>query len=427
MATISFHFRPSRKPGFQEGSLFIRVIHDRKMKEITTNYRIFPQEWDFEQHRILMPDTYTNRVQHLIETKDKMHEDMRRLHSAVSILEGRGPFTIEDIVSGFNVRPKDSMASMYVETLCMNLIENGQQRTARAYITAVKRLIEFNNSEDVCLEDINPFMLGNYETHLKDNGKSMNTISFYMRNLRSIYNRAVKERVILPKYGNPFACVYTGVFPTRKRALTKEEMHRLAELEMSLYDKNKKFSFRWNSPNYTGKCIDKDLQSALAMFMFCFHARGMSFIDMAYLKKRNIKGDEISYCRRKTRKNLRIKITRPMKYILNYFESRTENSPYVFPIIIPGEGEERKQYEQALQEQNRLLKYIGRLAGINKNVSTHVARHSWATIARMEHIPLSVISEALGHRDERTTTIYLDSFNTSVIDRVSEQISRIVH
>jgi integrase len=147
---------------------------------------------------------------------------------------------------------------------------------------------------------------------------------------------------------------------------------------------------------------------------------------MAFLKKQNIHGDGLIYCRRKTGKNMQVKVTRPMQYILHYFAPMVCDSPYAFPLIDPRLGRERTQYERALSHQNKMLKKLSRVAGIDKIISTHVARHSWASIARTEHVPLSVISEALGHRDEKTTTIYLDSFHTSVIDRVSEQISRLI-
>jgi integrase len=436
MATISFHYRPSKRYANPEGSLFIRIIHNRKNRDIGTNYHIYPNEWDEEKQCIRLPDTYSLRMQYLIELDDKIQDDVQKLSTTVILLEEYGNYTIDDILRGFQIKPQENKITSYVEKVCNMLVENGQDRTARAYRTATNRLLEYNRYQDLCLDEINSTMIRKYELYLKELGKNMNTISFYMRNLRSIYNRAIKDHLILPRYENPFESVYTGIYPTRKRALTKEEMHQLSQLEVHMYDYERKrlpLQFRMKAQKDANiNCqimhqIDPDLQYALALFMFCFHARGMSFIDLAFLKKKNIKGDEINYCRKKTRKNMRIKITLPMKFILDYFDPMTKNSPYVFPIIVPGNGKERVQYENALHEQNKQLKKLGRLAGIEKTVTTHVARHSWATIARMEHIPLSVISEAMGHRDEKTTTIYLDSFNTSVIDRVSEQISRIIH
>jgi site-specific recombinase XerD len=430
MATISFNFRPSKKQGINEGSLFLRIIHDRKTREITTNYHVFPDEWDYEKKCIRIPETYSHRLEHLIETEDKMQDDMRKISTTVALLEEYGSFNIDDILRGFQVRPQTNMISAYTQRICSALNTNGQDRTARAYRSAVNRLIDFNKGQDLSIEEICSSLMRKFETYLKETGKSMNTISFYMRNIRSIYHRAIKERLIIPRYENPFTEVYTGLYPTRKRALSKQEMHQLTELEIAVYEPKKLFPFRKEINILKHEILKQkmsgEIKSALAMFMFCFHARGMSFIDMAFLKKRNIKSDEICYVRRKTKKTMRVKVTRPMKFIINFFEPMTKNSPYVFPLIVPGQGTERKQYENALSEQNKLLKEIGKMAGLEPGLSTHWARHSWATIARTEHIPLPVISEALGHRDEKTTTIYLDSFNKSVIDRVSDQISRVI-
>jgi site-specific recombinase XerD len=431
MASISVIYRPLRQRGLLEGNLYIRIIHDRKLREIETNYHIYPDEWDSEKKCIILPDTYSFRVQHLIETDDNLQDDLRRLSASINLLEEYGSYSVEDILQGFQVKPKSSHISAYVQKLSVLLMENGQDRTARAYRTIANQVMEFNGFEEISLEEINTSFLRRYEAYMKEEGKTMNTISFYMRTLRSIYNQAVKEHLIPARYDNPFKEVYTGIAPTRKRALTKEEMHILAELELALYEPKKRFpslaTFNIRQQAILKKQMTAELRAALAMFMFCFHARGMSFVDMAFLRKKNLSNEEISYCRKKTKKNMRIRITPPMRFIIDYFEPTTKTSPYVFPLIVPGNGRENRQYENALQEQNRLLKIIAEIAGINKLLTTHVARHSWATIARMEHIPISIICEALGHRDEKTTTIYLDSFNDSVIDRVSEQISRIVH
>ncbi|GHV10750.1 transposase [Bacteroidia bacterium] len=432
MATISFHLRASKREGIQEGFLFLRVIHERKVKELTTIYHLFPSEWNFEQQCIVMPTNYSMRVQYLIETNNSIQDDLKRLAATVALLEGYGEYGIDDIIQGFEFRANVNMLSNYVKQLSEHLIDNGQERTAKAYRSAVNKLIEFNGFKDISLEEINSNLMREYELFLRDSGKNLNTVSFYLRNLRSIYNKAIQAHLILPRYENPFGHVYTGVFPTRKRALTKEEICQLSDLDILSTEPEEKTTF-YNRRKHADiehimrQATDPQMQNALALFMFCFHARGMSFIDAVFLKNNNIKGEEIIYRRKKTGKNMRVKVTRPMRFIINYFEPMTRNSPYVFPILDPTLGHERLQYETALSEQNKQLKKLGKIAGIDKLVSTHVARHSWATIARTEHIPLSVISEALGHRDEKTTSIYLDSFNTSVIDRVSEQISRIVN
>ena len=115
-----------------------------------------------------------------------------------------------------------------------------------------------------------------------------------------------------------------------------------------------------------------------------------------------------------------------MQSILNYFSQSNKNSVYVFPIIRDGGGSERLQYESGLRGQNKRLQRLALLAGLKEHVSTHVARHSWATMAKRENLPLWVISEGLGHSNEKTTYTYLASFERSVLDLAGERISTLL-
>lgn len=419
MATLNFYLKPSMKSA--EGHLFIRITQDNQSKDLATRYRLFPHEWDSYSGSIVFPQKFNSRSKYVIDIDDQIQSDIYRFEQIVRYLELHGKYTIDDVLGRFCFNVNNNSLSSFVERLSNELIERGQERTARAYYTVARGVIRFNRSEDFRLEQISAGWIRKFECYMIDNGKSLNTISFYMRNLRAIYNKAVKEHLIIARTENPFATVHTGIYNTRKRALTKEEMNAFFELELifSKKVKNKKMEEYIRSL----KINKKILHLYHKIFMFSFHARGMSFVDVAYLKKANIKGDTIHYCRRKTGRYLRVKITEPMKVILDYFLRRNLDSPYVFPLINPKLGNERRQYENSLRTQNRMLKILGEMAGIDKKISTHVARHSWATIARRENVFISHISEALGHKDEKTTMIYLDSFSFSVIDRISDQIS----
>ena len=300
---------------------------------------------------------------------------------------------------------------------CAAKLEADEQfRTAKAYRTAARTFIRFVGNKNVLLSDINAPLMRRYEEHLKSQVKSLNTVSFLLRNLRVLFNRAIDEKRMSRPQENPFLKLCTGIYPTKKRALDKAEIGRLARLDIANSKKMKK-----RKGILTSRQTD-----ALKYFLFCFHARGMSFVDLAFLKKSDIRNGEIFYKRRKTGRSLLLKINAPMKEIILYFAERTKNSPYVFPIINPDKGNEYKQYCSALTLQNKTLKSIGKKAESKKPLTTHVARHTWATLAKRERIPHAVISEALGHRDERTTAIYLDSFEPSVLFKASERVSRVV-
>jgi hypothetical protein len=345
-------------------------------------------------------------------------------------------------------------------------------------------LARFSGNENLLLEDITSGLLCHYDDSLIRLGRKPNSISFHMRNLRAIYNKAIRRGLVAVPAENLFANVHTGVYQTRKRALSKEEMRALSELTGNLPEDDEMETIRTNGIPRTSRAsrtsraaetidvidtvalepvisvetaaittttaadttatataaatatatvvkkqrqaLSEVLYRSLLYFLFCFHARGMAFIDLAFLKKSTICDGYIHYSRQKTGKFLSVKINSCMQKILGYFSSMVTDSPYLFPIIHPAKGNERKQYETALALQNRRLKILGRIAGIPKLITTHVARHSWATIAKMKHVPLAVISDCLGHRDEKTTSIYLDSFESSVMDEASELVSNAI-
>ena len=235
-----------------------------------------------------------------------------------------------------------------------------------------------------------------YEAHLKARGVRMNTISFYMRNLRAVYNRAVEKGLTQPN--NPFRHVYTGVDKTVKRAIPIKAIKALKELDLSM---------------------KPSLDFARDMFLFSFYTRGMSFVDMAYLKKTDLQNGILTYRRRKTGQELSIKWEKCMAEIIaKYPENKTD---FFLPIITK-QGNERKQYDNALHLVNYHLKDLSEMLQLQRPLTMYVARHSWASAAKAKNVPLSVISEGMGHDSEATTQIYLASLETSVVDKANKMI-----
>ena len=407
MCTLIYFYRPSSGClDRARGSLCLRLIHKRRVKTITTGYMLYPEEWDAACRRLVYPSTETERSRYLLQIEAKMEEDLLLFKKIVGNLQEQGSYSVEDVAKAYSYRKETSSLAVYGRKQEMQLIRLGQNRTARAYRSSVISVIAFNKGKDIALKQINPCLIKEYERSLKERGKSLNTISFYMRNLRAIYNKSVADKVIPLNKENPFAGVYTGVDKTKKRALSLDEVGQLRKLNIPLLLRDKV------------ECLTR----AKRLFFFCFYARGMSFIDMAYLRKDNIKNGVISYYRKKTGQLIELKITPVIKELINSFSQETKYSKYVFPIITNEKENIRLQYENGLRLQNRRLKELGKLAGLNNPISTHVARHSWATIAKYERLPLSVISEGLGHSNEKTTYIYLASFERSRLDEANDLI-----
>jgi integrase len=297
--------------------------------------------------------------------------------------------------------------------LAKDLIRSGQERTAEAYRTVSRGLIRFNKGKDIPLKHINANLIKNFERDMKAKGKSLNTISYYMRNLRAIYNKAIRDKQIEAKAVNPFSDVFTGFKKTRKRALSLDELKQLDRLDFLRLTRDKS----------QGIIPDACLSKAWRIFFFCFYARGMNFVDMAYLRKENIRGGVISYYRKKTGQLIEIKLTPVLQELIDSFSRDVKFSPYVFPVITDPDKPARRQYQSALRLQNIYLKKLCKLAGVKSKVTTHVTRHSWATIAKEENLPIWVISEGLGHSNEKMTYTYLASFDRSVLDQASEIVN----
>ncbi len=162
------------------------------------------------------------------------------------------------------------------------------------------------------------------------------------------------------------------------------------------------------------------LDYARDMFMMSFYLRGMSFIDMAFLKKTDLKNGYVTYRRHKTGQQLIIEWTKEMQMMLDKYTEN--NSDYLLPIIRNKEVNEHCIYRNTGYNINHNLKSIAGMVGVNIPLTLYVARHSWASIAKAKGIPISVISEGMGHDSEATTQIYLASLDTSVVDKANSLI-----
>lgn len=286
-----------------------------------------------------------------------------------------------------------------MESIIISLKQKNKTRTAETYRSALNSFKKYRDYEDIMLDAITSETIEQYEAYLKGRGNIPNTTSFYMRILRAVYNRAVENEIIENR--NPFRRVYTGVGKTVKRALPIQIMKRIKSLDLSLFPK---------------------MDYARDMFLLSFFLRGMSFIDMAFLRKSDLKYGYVTYRRRKTGQTLRIAWTKDMQTILDkYPENPTQ---YLLPILTKNSINERHAYRNTGYNINRQLKKIAAEAGVNIPLSLYCARHSWASAAKAKGIPISVISEGMGHDSETTTQIYLASLETSVIDKANSLILR---
>lgn len=395
MATVKVKYRPSVREE-KEGTIYYQIIHNRVIRQIRTDYRIFREEWDSGKHAVTI--TTGGREAFLRTVKDSMARDLKRLNTVIDKLGSNGGnFTADDVVAKFQEPADEPCFSGFMEEVIARLERLGKTRTSETYTAALNSFMRFREGRDIPLDEISPDLMEEYEAYLKGCGVSLNTVSFYNRILRAAYNRAV-EKGLTPQR-HPFRNVYTGMEKTVKRAIPFEAVRKIKGLDLSLKP----------APDF-----------ARDMFLFSFYTRGMSFVDMAYLRKSDLKNGILSYRRKKTGQQLHIRWERCMGEIVEKHPNVT--TEYLLPVITDPTASERRQYENALHLVNRKLKKVAEMAGISVPLTMYVARHAWASIAKSKNIPLSVISEGMGHDSETTTQIYLASLDTSVIDEANKLI-----
>lgn len=259
----------------------------------------------------------------------------------------------------------------------------GQRSTSRNYRNALASFRSYLKGHDVPLPSLSPELVDGYERWLVVRGVCLNTVSNYMRILRAVFNKAVRRGLV--RQTAPFDRVFTKAEETVKRAVRPEDIRKLMELQLPLGG---------------ATTLARDL------FLFSFYARGMPFVDMAYLRPEQVKDGYLEYRRRKTNHRLRIKMEPCMVELIERYGR--EDSPYVFPILTKvDENAADLQYRSRSCYYNKLLRKLGERLELPIPLSYYVARHTWASTAYRSGVELDTISRALGHSSVKTTLIYI--------------------
>ena len=397
--SVRIKFRESTVDG-KEGTLYYQVIHNRVVRQIGTDYHLRSEEWQEEEETIELCRGDNNaRNAYLYELAERIRNDRLRFARIVSELDNNGiGYTADDVVAKFNELTSRQSVHVYMQSIIKQQKALGRVRTSETYAATMKSFMSFREGKDISWDCVTPALVKSYELWLKTKGVSLNTVSFYMRILRAVYNRAVNDGLATDLH--PFGHVYTGVAKTAKRGISTSDIARILHLDLSA------------SPS---RAFARDI------FMFSFYTRGMSLIDIAKLKTGNIKNGVLTYQRSKTGQRISVKWRKEMQAIVDCHQQ--QGSDRLLPIVTQ-ETDIRKQYDTALHNINYNLKKIGKAVGLSIPLTMYVARHSWASAASQSNIPLHVISQCLGHDSEHTTQIYLSSIDVNQMDEANEKIIR---
>lgn len=412
MATVKLILDSRSKKKDGTSPIKLRIIHEGQTYHISTEYSVLPKDWNGQTQQVkpscksLGSVTRINSL--LIKKQDKAMKVLTRLEDEERLAQ----MSFAEIKALILNKKTQSYVIEFCDEVIAEMKRAGKVGNAGVYKTLVNSLYLFLNGrirkddtrtqwKDIPFQQITFKWLKKYEAWYLGRGNSANGLSVNLRTLRALYNRAIKQQLVGREF-YPFELYKIKSEKTKKRAIGKDDIDKIKA--------------------YTPRTLRQE--RAKDFFLMSFYLMGASFIDLVFLKLSNIVGDRIEFKRKKTGHQHSIKITLPLQAILDKYLDRKSGNDYILNVIsTPDVHQQYKQVSNEIRRYNRALKEIGEACGIaQKDLTSYVARHSFASIANNKKVPLTVISQALGHENPETTKIYLSSFDNNTMDEYNELI-----
>lgn len=381
--------------------LSLRITHKRCPLNITLQYAVDEKDFDTVNQTVSSEcKKYKNltRVNNDIQSKRIEADKIIELLTVTGEIDKLSPAELKIKILNKSTR---ITVSTFTKEIIAQLRFAKKLGNASVYEQALSFLDRHLSRPDLTFEELNYSVIKKLEAGHLAEGNSLNSLSFYLRTIRAIYNRAIKSGVVKREL-YPFTNYSIKETKTVKRAISKADITNIIKLSLT------PGTPIWNARNY---------------FLFSFYNMGMNFMDIALLKRSNIAGGRLEYKRAKTGKAYSIKLQKPSLDILKFYLKDQQPDDFIFPIIKRTElANQIMDIQNERKNNNNHLKEIAGRCKIKSNMTSYVARHSWATIAKNLNVPISVISEGLGHEDIKTTQIYLDSFDVNILDKANKLI-----
>ncbi|MEL6254688.1 MAG: site-specific integrase [Bacteroidota bacterium] len=397
---ISLDKRRKKKDGTYP--LIMRLTHKRKTTSISLGYAIPLSDWDSKRKQVKKNSHVSSsiyRINNLIQKKKSDAMGVITKLEENDQLESLSVKELRDRIFGIDKGKTSFLA--FTEKLVQEMLQAKKQGNARVYKNVRGAISRYLNGVDVRFEEITYKWLKAYEAYYYSQGYSTNGLSFNLRTIRAIFNRAIKEGIVEEKY-YPFKNFKIKYETTAKRAIEKEALQKILSLELP---------------------SDHPCFHARNFFLASYMMYGMSFVDMAFLQVKNITGGRVQYTRKKTGKPYDIKISDSLNKILSFYTEGKKPNEFVFPFLKRRSlSDQYKDLDQSRKVYNKSLKQIAELCGIEEKLTSYVARHSFATQDLLSEIPIKAISEMLGHTSLSTTEVYLKSLPSNILDSYSERL-----
>ncbi|NDW09335.1 site-specific integrase [Dysgonomonas sp. 520] len=403
-ATIDVICYKSKVLKNNEHPLMLRVTKDRKRRYLSIGISVKAENWDFEKNKPKTNCPNKDLILNIIEQKSV--EYRKQVLEFQSIEKD---FSASKLIESVHKPIKKITVENYFNQIIELMIKEKRIGNANSFKFALNSMKTFGGNLDILFSEIDVAWLKKYESWMRNNGNSENTMGVRFRALRAIYNRAIDDNIVKKDY-YPFNDFKVSKLKsvTKKRAITKSDMNAIVNLDITAIN------------NYQSNLLELSRD----LFVFSYLGCGINLIDIAYLTKENIENNRIVYNRHKTGKPISFSLQPKALELIEKYQ--TSDNKYLFPIynnsIHKTELQQHYRIRKFAKKMNKCLQKIGEYLELPINLTTYVARHSFATVLKRSGVNTSIISESLGHSSEKVTQIYLDSFENSQIDEAMKNL-----
>ncbi len=396
---VSLDTRRSKKGDLYP--LVLRLGHNERTTTIPLKISLSKKDWDEQARKVKKTYVGAESVSRINNIIQKNKSDAMDIILKLQESDQLARLSVVEVRDRIVKKNTSTSFFEYAKQLIEELKTANRIGTARSYQGVSDVLTTYMNEKDLSFKDITFNFLTRFENNHLSNGNGYNGLAVYMRTIRAIYNKAMKAGIIEKEF-YPFDDYKIKTLPTEKRALDLELLKTIINKEIP------QSHICFNARNY---------------FVASFMMYGMNFTDMAFLKKDNFIDGRIQYRRRKTSKLYNIKITPSLETILFHYTKGSKDSPYIFPIIKRDSlALQYKDIQWARKRYNAKLKKLAEFCEIEQNLTSYVSRHSFATQAMLQQVPLNAISTMLGHSSLKTTEVYLKSLPSNTLDNYNALI-----
>lgn len=387
-----------------EHPLMLRIAQNGKSTYKSLKISVAAKHWDFDKNVPKPNNPHKDLIQKII-LKTKLEYQQRILEKKANKEE----FTASSLINEQKEITKTQTVEEFYLSIIEELKQKGQIGNSYAYLNSYNTLKNFNKGKKLnyTFSHIDVSFCRKYEDWMRSKGNQDTTLSYQFRTLRATFNKAIEAKIV-SRDKNPFNEYKLSHFNTKtmKRALSKEDILKIINTDCSSKSKLR--------------------QLAHDLFSFSYLCGGISFVDIANLTLRNIVEGRLIYQRQKTHGNINLLLSDEALKIIQKYNKYCQQAGYLFPIL------HNQRHITPMQKSNRIHKICHQVntdlrtfateLGITAEVTTYVARHSFATILKKSGVNIGIISEALGHQDIKTTQIYLSRFDNEQVDEAMKNL-----